>query len=84
MVLGMRACASERKPRHGYSTCALVRTGERQAEADRALVRYFEIRSRQTQAARELIKQLQDSVLNIEMPTLSHSLAAVRQSRSRP
>jgi uroporphyrin-3 C-methyltransferase/uroporphyrinogen III methyltransferase/synthase len=54
------------------------------AEADRALVRYFEIRSRQTQAARELIKQLQDSVLNIEMPTLSHSLAAVRQSRSRP
>jgi uroporphyrin-3 C-methyltransferase/uroporphyrinogen III methyltransferase/synthase len=54
------------------------------AEADRALVRYFEIRSRQTQAARELIKQLQESVLNIEMPTLSHSLAAVRQSRSRP
>ena len=54
------------------------------AEADRALVRYFEIRSRQTQAGRELIKQLQESVLNIEMPTLSHSLAAVRQSRSRP
>jgi len=54
------------------------------AEADRALVRYFEIRSKQTQAARELIKQLQESVLNIEMPTLTHSLAAVRQSRSRP
>ncbi len=54
------------------------------AEADRALVRYFEIRSKQTQAARDLIKQLQESVLNIEMPTLTHSLAAVRQSRSRP
>lgn len=54
------------------------------AEADRALVRYFEIRAKQTQAARDLIKQLQESVLNIEMPTLTHSLAAVRQSRSRP
>ena len=54
------------------------------AEADRALVRYFDIRVKQTQAARDLIKQLQESVLNIEMPTLSHSLAAVRQSRSRP
>ncbi len=54
------------------------------AEADRALVRYFEIRSKQTQAARDLIKQLQESVLNIEMPTLANSLAAVRQSRSRP
>lgn len=54
------------------------------AEADRALVRYFDIRVKQTQAGRELIKQLQESVLNIEMPTLSHSLAAVRQSRSRP
>ena len=54
------------------------------AEADRALVRYFEIRAKQTQAARDLIKQLQESVLNIEMPTLANSLAAVRQSRSRP
>ena len=54
------------------------------AEADRALVRYFEIRAKQTQAARDLIKQLQESLLNIEMPTLANSLAAVRQSRSRP
>jgi uroporphyrin-3 C-methyltransferase/uroporphyrinogen III methyltransferase/synthase len=54
------------------------------AEADRALVRYFDVRVKQTQAGRDLIKQLQESVLNIEMPTLSHSLAAVRQSRSRP
>ena len=53
-------------------------------EADRALLRYFDTRARQTQAAHEIIRQLQDSVLNIDMPTLSHSLAAVRQSRSRP
>ncbi len=54
------------------------------AEADRALVRYFDIRDKHTQAGRELIKQLKESVLNIEMPTLSNSLAAVRQSRTRP
>lgn len=53
-------------------------------EADRALARYFDTRARQTQAGREQIRQLQESVLNIEMPTLSHSLNAVRQSRSRP
>ena len=53
-------------------------------EADRALLRYFDTRARQTQAAHEIIRQLQDSVLNIDMPTLSHSLAAVRQSRARP
>lgn len=51
-------------------------------EADRALTRYFDTRARQTQAGREQIRQLQQSVLNIEMPTLSHSLNAVRQSRS--
>ena len=54
------------------------------AEADRALSRYFDTRARQTQAGREQIRELQESVLNIEMPTLSHSLNAVRQSRSRP
>ncbi|MCM0045517.1 MAG: uroporphyrinogen-III C-methyltransferase [Burkholderiaceae bacterium] len=54
------------------------------AEADRALVRYFDPRDRRTQAGRELIRQMQESVLNIDMPTLSHSLAAVRQSRTRP
>jgi uroporphyrin-3 C-methyltransferase/uroporphyrinogen III methyltransferase/synthase len=53
-------------------------------EADRALLRYFDTRARPTQAAHEIIRQLQDSVLNIDLPTLSHSLAAVRQSRSRP
>ena len=51
-------------------------------EADRALARYFDTRARQTRAGREQIRQLQESVLNIEMPTLSHSLNAVRQSRS--
>ena len=54
------------------------------AEADRALQRYFDLRDSHTRAGRELIRQIRESVLNIEMPTLSHSLAAVRQSRSRP
>jgi uroporphyrin-3 C-methyltransferase/uroporphyrinogen III methyltransferase/synthase len=54
------------------------------AEADRTLQRYFDTRARSTQAGRELIKQLQESALSIEMPTLSASLAAVRQSRTRP
>ncbi len=54
------------------------------AEADRTLQRYFDTRARSTQAGRELIKQLQESSLSIEMPTLSVSLAAVRQSRTRP
>lgn len=53
-------------------------------EADRALQRYFDIRDRRTQSGRELIRQLQESVLNIDMPSLSNSLAAVRQSRARP
>lgn len=54
------------------------------AEADRALQRYFDLRDPHTRAGRELIRQIRESVLSIEMPTLSHSLAAVRQSRSRP
>ena len=54
------------------------------AEADRALQRYFDLRDPHTRAGRELIRQIRESVLNIEMPTLSYSLAAVRQSRSRP
>lgn len=54
------------------------------AEADRALQRYFDTRDLHTQAGRELIRQMRESVLNIDMPSLSHSLAAVRQSRARP
>ncbi len=54
------------------------------AEADRTLQRYFDTRARSTQAGREVIKQLQESPLSIDMPTLSTSLAAVRQSRPRP
>ncbi len=54
------------------------------AEADQALQRYFDTADRHTQAGRELIRQLRESVLSIEMPTLSNSLAAVRQSRARP
>lgn len=54
------------------------------AEADRALQRYFDLRDPHTRAGRELIRQIRESVLNIEMPTLAQSLTAVRQSRSRP
>ena len=54
------------------------------AEADRALQRYFDTRDLHTQSGRELIRQMRESVLNIDMPSLSHSLAAVRQSRARP
>ncbi len=54
------------------------------AEADQALQRYFDSADRHTQAGRELIRQLRESVLSIEMPTLSNSLAAVRQTRARP
>jgi uroporphyrin-3 C-methyltransferase len=54
------------------------------AEADQALQRYFDTADRHTQAGRELIRQLRESVLSIEMPTLSNSLAAVRQTRARP
>lgn len=54
------------------------------AEADRALVRYFDPSDRRTRTAREIISQLQQSVVNIDMPTLANSLAAVRQTRTRP
>lgn len=53
-------------------------------EAERALHRYFDTRARQTQSAQELLKQLQGSLLTIEMPTLANSLNAVRNTRPRP
>jgi uroporphyrin-3 C-methyltransferase/uroporphyrinogen III methyltransferase/synthase len=53
-------------------------------EAERALNRYFDTRARQTQSAQDLLKQLQGSLLSIEMPTLSNSLNAVRNTRPRP
>ena len=53
-------------------------------EADRALHRYFDTRAKQTQSAQELLKQLQGSLLSIEMPTLANSLNAVRNTRPRP
>ncbi len=54
------------------------------AEVDQSLQRYFDTNDRHTQAGRELIRQLRESELSIEMPSLSNSLAAVRQSRARP
>jgi uroporphyrin-3 C-methyltransferase/uroporphyrinogen III methyltransferase/synthase len=54
------------------------------ADADRALQRYFDTRDAHTQAGREQIRQMRESLLSIDMPSLSHSLTAVRQSRARP
>jgi len=53
-------------------------------EAEHALNRYFDTRAKNTQSAQELLKQLQGSLLSIEMPTLANSLNAVRNSRPRP
>jgi uroporphyrin-3 C-methyltransferase/uroporphyrinogen III methyltransferase/synthase len=53
-------------------------------EAERALNRYFDTRAKNTQSAQELLKQLQGSLLSIEMPTLANSLNAVRNTRPRP
>lgn len=53
-------------------------------EAEHALNRYFDTRAKTTQSAQELLKQLQGSLLSIEMPTLANSLNAVRNSRPRP
>ncbi len=43
-----------------------------------ALQKYFDLRSRQTQAALALLKQVQSSNTVIEVPTLSESLTAAR------
>lgn len=48
------------------------------------IAKYFDTRARQTQVAQALIKQVQGSNLNIEMPTLSDSINAVRNYKAKP
>jgi uroporphyrin-3 C-methyltransferase/uroporphyrinogen III methyltransferase/synthase len=52
--------------------------------AQESLARYFDTKTRQTQTAQQLLRQLQGSSLSIEMPTLSDSLNAVRNYKAKP
>jgi uroporphyrin-3 C-methyltransferase len=54
------------------------------AAAQDTINRYFDTRARQTQSAQALLKQVQGSDLNIEMPTLNASLSAVRDYKAKP
>jgi uroporphyrin-3 C-methyltransferase/uroporphyrinogen III methyltransferase/synthase len=54
------------------------------AAAQQTILRYFDSRARQTQAALALLKGLQGSDLTIEMPTLNDSLNAVRSYKAKP
>nr|WP_314627472.1 uroporphyrinogen-III C-methyltransferase [uncultured Janthinobacterium sp.] len=51
--------------------------------AQDALAKYFDTRARSTQTAQALLRQVQASNLAIEMPTLSDSLAAVRNYKAK-
>jgi uroporphyrin-3 C-methyltransferase len=48
------------------------------------ITRYFDTRAKQTQTMLALLKQVQNSILTIEMPTLSESLTAVRNYKAQP
>jgi uroporphyrin-3 C-methyltransferase/uroporphyrinogen III methyltransferase/synthase len=52
--------------------------------AQEALVKYFDIRAKQTQTVQALLRQVQSSNLSIEMPTLADSLNAVRNYKAKP
>jgi uroporphyrin-3 C-methyltransferase len=52
--------------------------------AQDAIVKYFDTRAKQTQVAQALLKQVQNSNLSIEMPTLAESLNAVRNYKTKP
>lgn len=51
--------------------------------AQDALAKYFDTRAKSTQTAQALLRQVQGSNLAIEMPTLSDSLAAVRNYKAK-
>ena len=51
--------------------------------AQDAITKYFDTRTKQTQAAQALLRQVQGSELAIEMPTLAESLTAVRNYKSK-
>lgn len=48
------------------------------------IIKYFDTRAKQTQTVQALLKQVQNSNLSIEMPTLAESLNAVRNYKARP
>ena len=52
--------------------------------AQDALTRYFDVRSRETQTAQALLRQVQANNLAIEMPSLADSLNAVRNYKAKP
>lgn len=52
--------------------------------AQESLARYFDTKTIQTKTAQQLLRQLQGSNLQIEMPTLADSLNAVRNYKAKP
>lgn len=52
--------------------------------AQQALVRYFDTRAASTQSVQALLRQVQANNVAIDMPTLSDSLNAVRNYKSKP
>jgi uroporphyrin-III C-methyltransferase len=48
------------------------------------LAQYFDTRAKQTQTVQALLKQVQNSNLSIQMPTLADSLNAVRNYKAKP
>lgn len=52
--------------------------------AQDTILKYFDIRAKQTQAAQALLRQVQNNNLSIEMPTLAESLNAVRNYKAAP
>ncbi|MGG7603318.1 uroporphyrinogen-III C-methyltransferase [Massilia sp. BKSP1R2A-1] len=53
------------------------------AGAQEILLKYFDTRARATQSAQGALRQVQANNLNIEMPTLSESLNAVRNYKAK-
>ncbi len=49
-----------------------------------AIGQYFDVHAKPTQTVQTLLKQMQNSNLSIEMPTLSDSLNAVRNYKTKP
>ena len=52
--------------------------------AQDSISRYFDTRAKQTQTAQALLRQVQNSKLTIQMPTLAESLNAVRNYKAKP
>jgi uroporphyrin-3 C-methyltransferase/uroporphyrinogen III methyltransferase/synthase len=53
------------------------------ASSQEILLKYFDTRARATQSAQAALRQVQANNLNIEMPTLSESLNAVRNYKAK-